>query len=292
MADRISIGTKLGELQCPAIARQPKAPRGIELLFDGRHDRSDRIRPGISQRLVAHLHLTEDVLDASNIGRASSVACQLEDSRSQMAIGVIDLHFARDRRYHRRFGLCCPLDRQIRGVAIDRRDGHREQRCPFGGRIRQLRGSQGLFDGLLSRWRRQQRLNQWGRIDHRHQVQVEALRARRRAKGGNRLVQHADHLPNVRLLVVVMLRGPVGQQLPRALDNGQALGGVGCHRHVIERLGDDRRQHRVVGFAARRRVSTGARRLRVIDGSRPIHAIRRNIDEVQLWVVDRRGRRH
>ena len=116
-----------------------------------------------------------------------------------------------------------PVGGQRFFLAIDRRQRGAEQRAAIGGGIDGVRGGQRLLDRFLERRRRQQRLGNRRRIDERGERQLVAAGCRRRAKVGDRLVEHGEHLPDFVRPVVVMRQRPLGERLARALDHLQPL---------------------------------------------------------------------
>ena len=279
--NREPVCSKLRCAEGPAIARQLQLAGGIELGADLGHQRLDRFGTFAAERGVADADACEQPGQAFDVSRPRALSGQPDIAFREQLIGAVDAPLGQDRQLRLRARLGDPVGWQRGFLAIDRRQRRAEQRGAIGGGIDGVRGGQRLLDRFLDARRRQERLGDRRRIDERGKRQLEASGCRRRAKVGDGLVEHGEHLPDFVRPVVVMRQRPLGERLARALDQFQPLDRIGGLRDFVQRGGHVVRQRRVVVFGLRLEIARGARRCGVAGGAIPVHARRRDVDQLQ-----------
>ena len=90
-ADGDAIRGQLRRPQIPSIAREAQPPGGIELLFDGCHQRGDGIRSRAAERSVTLLNTRDEPLDAPHVGVAGADGRQTHHPRAERLIAPINL---------------------------------------------------------------------------------------------------------------------------------------------------------------------------------------------------------
>ena len=275
--------------QRPAIARQLQPPGRIEPLRDGGGEGGHRIRPFAAELLVLAVHLREQTLEAEDIRCIRPSIRHGQERIGHRSIRLVEPALLAQRRLGLGTRVDEPFRRQDAFVAFDRGQRGAEQRGSLGGRVDQPRGGEDVLDGFLRRQRRQKRLNHNRRIGHGGETQTEAAGAGRGAQVGNRLVEHAEHLPDFGLAVVVVALRPLGQHLARMLDNGKAPRRIAREGDLVERRGDVVRKRGVIGFSAGLQVPGGARAGGIALGALPVDPACGNVDEMQRRIRSRLG---